>query len=130
MVTDEEILKALRSAITYLDNSLVVAGKKDEDLLENSVWHVAAELEYTLFLFSVIVQDEIERSKWKLNPKLKKIDVYPALLKVQDLLNRAEKSAGNKLLDAYENTYKARNYVLKIQKDFAKKKREAFREKE
>jgi len=90
MVTDEEILKALRSAITYLDNSLVVAGKKDEDLLENSVWHVAAELEYTLFLFSVIVQDEIERSKWKLSPKLSKINVYQALLKVQDLINRAE----------------------------------------
>jgi len=130
MTANEKILTALKSTITYLDNSMLAVGKKDENQLEYSVWHVAAELEYALFLFSITVQDEIDTSKWKLNPKLKKVEVGPTLVTVQDLLNEAEESLrGEKLLDAYKNISIARHYILKIQKDFTKKKREALKKK-
>ncbi len=131
MATNEKISKALKSAITHLDNSmLVINKKKDDSLLEDSVWHVAAELEYALFLFSITVQNEIDKSKWKLNPKLKKVEAGPTLVTVQDLLNDAEKCMTNeKLSDAYKSAYIARHYVLKVQKDFAKKKREALKKK-
>lgn len=130
MATNEKILKALKSAITHLDNSTEAIEKKDENPLEHGVWNVAAELEYALFLFSITVHDEINKSKWKLSPKLKKSEVSLKLVKVQDLLNEAEKYVKNeKLLDAYKNASIARNYILKIQKVFAKKKREALKEK-
>jgi hypothetical protein len=130
MTTNRKMLKALKSAITYLDNSIVAMDKKDDNLLTDSVWHAAAELEYALFLFSMTVQNEIDKSKWKLNPKLKKVEVGPTLVTVQDLLNEAEKCIKNeKLLDAYKSAYIARNYMLKVQKDFAKKKREALKKK-
>jgi len=131
MATNEKISKALKSAITHLDNSmLIINKKKDDSLLEDSVWHVAAELEYALFLFSITVQNEIDKSKWKLNPKLKKVEVGPTLVTVQDLLNEAEKCmTSEKLSDAYKSAYIARHYILKVQKDFAKKKREALKKK-
>jgi hypothetical protein len=130
MTTNKKMLKSLKSAITYLDNSMLAMDKKDDALLADSVWHLAAELEYALFLFSMIVQNEIAESKWKLNPKLKKVEVGPTLVTVQDLLNEAEKCVKNeKLLDAYKSAYIARNYMLKVQKDFAKKKREAMKKK-
>ena len=131
MATNEKISKALKSAITHLDNSvLIINKKKDDSLLEDSVWHVAAELEYALFLLSITVQNEIDKSKWKLNPKLKNVEVGPTLVTVQDLLNKAEKCmTSEKLSDAYKSAYIARHYVLKVQKDFAKKKREALKKK-
>ena len=130
MTTNRKILKALKSAITYLDKSILAMDKKDDNLLTDSVWHAAAELEYALFLFSMTAQNEIDKSKWKLNPKLKKAEVGPTLVMVQDLLNEAEKCIENeKLLDAYKSVYIARSYMLKVQKDFAKMKREALKKK-
>jgi hypothetical protein len=130
MTANRKMLKALKSAIVYLDSSMLAMDKKDDNLLTDSVWHAAAELEYALFLFSITVQNEIDKSKWKLNPKLKKVEVGPTLVTVQDLLNEAEKCIKNeKLLDAYKSAYIARNYMLKVQKDFAKKKREALKKK-
>jgi len=130
MTANRKMLKALKSAITYLDSSMLAMDKKNDNLLMDSVWHAAAELEYALFLFSMTAQNEIDKSKWKLNPKLKKVEVGPTLVTVQDLLNEAEKCIENeKLLDAYKSAYIARNYMLKVQKDFAKKKREALKKK-
>lgn len=130
MTTNKKMLKSLKSAIAYLDSSMLAMDKKDDNLLTDSVWHAAAELEYALFLFSMTAQNEIDKSKWKLNTKLKKVEVGPTLVTVQDLLNEAEKCAKNeKLLDAYKSAYIARNYMLKVQKDFAKKKREAPKKK-
>jgi len=130
MAANKKILKALKSTITHLENSIHALNRKDENSLAESIWHVAAELEYTLFLFSVTFQDEIDKSKWKLNPKLKKLEVGSTLVTAQDLLNEAEKYMSNKkLLDAYKNAYIARHYILKVQKDFAKKKREALKKK-
>ena len=130
MTTNKKMLKSLKSAVNYLDNSMLAMDKKDDNLLADSVWHLAAELEYALFLFSITVQNEIDKSKWKLNTKLKKVEVGPTLVTVQDLLIEAEKCVKNKkLLDAYKSAYIARNYILKVQKDFAKKKREALKKK-
>jgi len=130
MTTNRKMLKALKSAIAYLDDSMLAMDKKDDNLLTDSVWLAAAELEYALFLFSMTAQNEIDKSKWKLNPKLKKVEVGPTLVTVQDLLDEAEKYIeSEKLSDAYKSAYIARNYMLEIQKDFTKKKREALKKK-
>lgn len=130
MAASQKILKALKSALTYTESSVSALDKKDESLFEDTVWHVAAELEYALFLFSIVVQDDVDKSKWKLNPKIRKVEGDPILVKVQDLLNASDKFVRDKkFLDAFKSVYLARNYVLAIQKDLAKKKREALRKK-
>lgn len=130
MAANEKILKALKLAITHLDNSVQAMDKRDENSLADGIWHVGAELEYALFLFSIAAQGEIDTSKWKLNPKLKKVELGSTLVAVQDLLSEAEKCMRNKKLpDAYKGACIARDWILKIQKDFAKKKREALKKK-
>ena len=63
-------------------------------------------------------------------PKLKKSELGPILVTVQDLLNDTEKCMKNeKLLDAYKNAYIARHFMLKVQKEFSRKKREALKKK-
>ncbi|MGD8546313.1 MAG: hypothetical protein PVH12_09080 [Candidatus Bathyarchaeota archaeon] len=130
MASNPKILKALKLAITQLDSSLdaedATAGKPPEE----TVWHAAAEVEYALFLFSVSIEEETQKSKWKINPKLKKAEVKPLLVEVQSLLETAEKKLKNDdLLNAYKNASIARDYLLRIQKRFTKEKREALKKK-
>jgi hypothetical protein len=127
MAINEKILKGLKSATTHLENSILASSKKDEDSFAGSLWHVAAELEYTLFLFSITFQNESDLSKWK--PDLEhKTEAGSMLMNVQNLLNEAEKFVANeKLLDAYKSAHIARHYVLKVQEDLAKKKRQTLR---
>lgn len=130
MTANEKILKSLKSALNYLKNSMLALNKKDESSFAGSLWHAAAELEYALFLFSMTFQNESDRLKWKPNPELKKIETSPALVEVQNLLDEAEKCMVNeKLQDAYKSAYVARHYVLKVQEDLARKKREALKKK-
>ncbi|MEM2104319.1 MAG: hypothetical protein QW717_05455 [Candidatus Bathyarchaeia archaeon] len=126
MAANDKILKALDSALKYLSNSISAFKKTDESSFSSCVWHVAAELEYALFLFSLAAKDENGMSKVKLNPESKNHQIYDALLKVKDLLNEAKNyvNCGN-FLDAYRNAHLARLYMFEVQENLAKKKREA-----
>jgi len=131
MATDEKISKGLKSAATYLEHSVRALDKKDGNSLMDSVWHLAAELEYALFMFSMALEDEKDKPKWRSNPRLKKIGVGSMLVVVQDLLKEVDKHMKEEnLLEAYKKTDVARRYVLKVQRDFARKKREALKVKE
>jgi hypothetical protein len=122
MAINGKISNALKSAAAYLENSISALNKKDESSFADSLWHVAAELEYALFLFSITFPDESNLSSWKRNPKLK-IETGSTLAEVKNLLNKAERFVvEERLLDAYKSAYVARHYVLKTQEDLAKKK--------
>jgi len=130
MAAKEKISKGLKSATTHLENSILALNKKDEDSFADSLWHVAAELEYTLFLFSITFQNEEDLSKWKPNPE-PKIETGSTLMGAQNLLKEAEKFVMNeRLLDAYKSAYVARHYVLRVQEDLAKKKRKMLKKKQ
>jgi hypothetical protein len=130
MVVDEKILRSLKSAVAYLESSAFVLNKKDEGLFADSLWHVAAELEYALFLLSVKTQNENDVLKLKSNLGLKKADVGSALVDVKNLLNEAEKFfLGGRFLEAYKSAYVARQCTLKISDDLVKKKHEMMKKK-
>jgi len=130
MTANEKILKSLKSATTHLENSMQALNKKDENAFAESLWHLAAELEYVLFLFSITFQNENNLSKWKPNPEQKNAETGLVLVEVQNLLDEAEKRMMNgKSLDAYKGTYIARHYILRVQEELAKKKREALKKK-
>ena len=130
MTANEKILKSLKSAMNYLKNSIAALNKKDENLIADSIWHVAAELEYALFLFSIMFQDDVDKSKWKFNSKPQLIELDWTIKRVKELLSNAEKLATSKnFLEAYKEAYIARRYILEVQKSFAKKKREELKKK-
>ncbi|RJS80171.1 hypothetical protein CW708_01035 [Candidatus Bathyarchaeota archaeon] len=130
MTANEKILKSLKSAMNYLENSVAALNKKDENLIADSIWHVAAELEYALFLFSIMFQDDVDKSKWKFNSKPQLIELDWTIKRVKELLSNAEKLATSKnFLEAYKEAYIARRYILEVQKSFAKKKREELKKK-
>jgi len=130
MTGNEKILQALKSAITCLESSTLALDKKDENSFAHNLWHVAAELEYALFLLSITFQNESDLSKWKLNPEPKKVDTQPVLAEVRNLLQGSVTHILNeKLLDAYRSIYIARHYIFRVQEDLAKKKREALKKK-
>jgi hypothetical protein len=130
MTANEKMLKALKTAKTHLENSMLALNKKDEGSFDKSLWDAAAELEYALFLISITFQNESNTSKWKPNPDLKKIETGSILVEAENLLREAEESIANeKLQDAYRSAYIARHYLLKVQENLAKKKREALKNK-
>ena len=123
MTIDEKILQSLKSAVTYLESSTFALDKKDESLLADNIWHVAAELEYALFLLSIKTLNESDVSKLKSNPEFEKADVGSSLVYVKNLLNEAEEFVlSGQLQDAYKSAYVVRNCILKIKDDLAKKK--------
>lgn len=130
MTVNEKLSKSLDAVTVYLRDSLQALDKKDENSFANSLWHAAAELEYALFMFSMKFQDEGIASKWKPNPELKKAETAELMAEAQSLLTEAEESVGNeKLLEAYRSAYVARHYLLRVQEDLAKKKRQALKKK-
>lgn len=126
MASNDKILKALESATSYLEKSISALGSEDDNSFAEHFWHVAAELEYALFMFSLIFQEEnIVKSKWKPNPDVKKDDVNVVLAEIRGLIGDAKRLlASGKMLEAYEGVYAARRCVFAVEESLARKKRE------
>ncbi|MFQ5999258.1 MAG: hypothetical protein ACE5J6_00635 [Candidatus Bathyarchaeia archaeon] len=120
----ENILEALTSAINYLEDSMGALVEKNEKELTRFVWKASADLEYALFLFSIIHQDETESSSWKLDPHSKQVEIGPSLMLAQDLLKEAKHSfEADELHEAYKKTWMARGHLLRVHDFFEKKRR-------
>jgi hypothetical protein len=118
----QKLSKAVTSASTYIEESIVAQAKNDENRVIQLNWKAASDLEYCLFLFSLINPDDTRSSYWKLNlPKQPEIEVL--LTSTQDLLREAIKSLeANDLKEAHKETWLARGQLLKIH-DFYEKNR-------
>jgi len=128
MATNDKILKALESALNRLDEAISALKSRDENAFSNGVWHVAAELEYALFLFSLAVGSENSMPVAKLNPEIKNMQMDNIVLKVKELVGEAQKSImDGQLLNAYRSAYLARHFIFKAQESLNKKKHEASR---
>ncbi|MEM3616547.1 MAG: hypothetical protein QXN95_00030 [Candidatus Bathyarchaeia archaeon] len=131
MAFNDKILKALESAANYLTKSISALSSGDENSFTEHFWHVAAELEYALFMFSLTFQEEnVDKSKWKPNPDIKKDDIHNVLAEVHSLLDDAKRLlVSGKVLDAYKDVYGARHCVFAVEENLAKKKRERLKAK-
>ena len=119
----KNILKAITSAIAYLEDSMEALVKKDEKKVVHFAWRAASDLEYALFLFSLTHQDETESSSRKLNPHPKQLEIGPLLISAQDLLKEAKNSLeADERHEAHKKTWMARGYLLRLH-DFLEKKR-------
>ncbi len=130
MVANEKIVESLKIAITYAENSIQALDRNDENALADSLWHVGAELEYALFLFSMALQKETKPLQLDKNVELKKTESDKLLGEVHNFLKEAEGFiVSGKFPDAYKSVYTARNHVFRLHEDLAKKKREARKKK-
>jgi hypothetical protein len=130
MMINDKVLNALTSASAHLENSILALNKRDESSCADSLWHVAAELEYALFLLSITSPDKGNSLSWKQKSQPKETETDLMLTEAKKLLNEARTLVVSEgLLDAYKSAYSAKCYVLKLQEGFAKKKREALRKK-
>ncbi|MEM2447113.1 MAG: hypothetical protein QW734_10705 [Candidatus Bathyarchaeia archaeon] len=123
MTYNSKILKAFESVIKHLETSISALKHNDKDAFSNGVWHAAAELEYTLFLFFLAVGDEHKMSLAKLNPDPKSLQIDQAILKVKELVDKAQNlfRVGD-IINAYKSVYLARHYVFRVQESLTKNK--------
>lgn len=120
----EKILSTITSAISHLEDSMEAFAKKKETALMNNVWRAAADLEYTLFLFSLKHQNEPRSSSWKLDSHSKQSEIEPLLASTKDLLETAKESINaNNFLEAHKKAWLARGQLLRIHDTFEKKRK-------
>ncbi|MEM3626956.1 MAG: hypothetical protein QXZ25_02905 [Candidatus Bathyarchaeia archaeon] len=130
MQAEDKILKALEATVNHLKNAVQALKREDEKSFDDATWHAAAELEYALFLFSIMLKDAGETQKLKVNPESKVVNFEAILIQTQDFLSKAGTCMANKnILEAYKNANVARHYLLKVQEELAKRKRMASKTK-
>lgn len=116
------------SAINHLVGSRKALARKDEKNLVNLVWRAGADLEYALFLFSLMHQNESESSSWKIDSHSKQVEISSTLSSVQNLLREAKDNMkAGELPDAHKKTRMARGYLLRVHDTFEKKRKEQRR---
>jgi len=109
MLYNGKILKSLDTALNHY-NSLVALTNKDKKTLENNFWHILSELEYALFVLSLMFNKEQYEQYL---PKPKEMDKNN--LAINKLLNEAKQFiANNNIFEAYKNIYMAEYYTIRI----------------
>jgi len=122
----ENMFKAITSAIAYLEDSIEALAKKDEKKVAHFAWRAASELEYALFLFSFIREVETKSSSWKLNAHPKQVELGPLLISTQDLLKEAKNSfETGEPHEAHKKTWMARGRLLRVHELLEKKRRKS-----
>ena len=120
----EKLTRAITSARSHLEDSMKVVSKGNGEDVSSIVWRAAADLEYALFLFSIMREDESRSSSWKLGLRSKDVEVDSVLASTRDLLEEAEsKIEAGELREAHQKTWMARGYLLKLQEFFEKRRK-------
>lgn len=120
----EKLTRAITSAMGYLEDSMKVVSKGNDEDVSGLVWRAAADLEYALFLFSIMHQDESESSSWKLGLHSKDVEIDSALASTRDLLKEATSiMKAGEIREAHKKTWMARGYLLRLQEFFEKKRK-------
>lgn len=122
----ENILENITSAINHLEESMKALVEKNEKEVMRSVWRASADLEYALFLFSLMHQEENPSASWKLDLSAKQVEVGPTLLLAQDLLKEAKSSfEAENFHEAHKKTWMAQRHLSRIHDFFEKMRRKS-----
>jgi hypothetical protein len=120
----EKILNAIASAIGHLENSMKLFSDKKEEETFNMVWRASSDVEYCLFLLSLLHSNEAESFYSKHKSSSKQMDIQPALTSALNLLQEAKSNVENDdLAKAHEKTWQARGYLFKVQEVFEEKRK-------
>jgi len=116
----EKLVSTINSVAEVLEDSKDV-DTENEKQLERLVWKVSAELEYALFLFSVLHSDKLKAPK-KVNLKTSPSDAKATLALVQNLINEIKEDLRRKEeLEAHRKTWVVREYLFKVKGEMEKR---------
>ena len=113
-----KISKAIRKALSLIEKQAESLNKGETEV---DVWHAASEVEYALFLFSMLRGDEKQPSA----PKATRgpHGVIELLKSAEDALRRCEEElVENKYPPAHQEAFVARRLLLKIHEVNEKKR--------
>jgi hypothetical protein len=114
----QKIFTVVASALACLEDAI---GSQVEREVVMLVWRAASDLEYGLFLFSLL-DPESKRSSWRL-PVSKQTEIGSLLVSARKFLQEASKGLkADDLIEAHKKTWLARGQLLKIH-DFYEKNR-------
>lgn len=120
----EKILSAITSATGHLEDSMKLFSNKKEEETYIMVWRASSDVEYCLFLLSLLHSNEAESLSLKHKSSSKQMEIQPALTSALNILEEAKRSVKNDdLAKAHEKTWKARSYLFEVQKIFEKKRK-------
>jgi len=120
----EKLTKGVTSAIRYLEDAMKTLSKGDDEEVSDLVWRAAAELEYSLFLFSLMHQEGSESSSWKLSLHSKDFKVNSVLESAKGLLEEVKSvMKAGEFHEAHKKTWIARGYLLRLQEFFEKRRK-------
>jgi hypothetical protein len=120
----EKILSAIASAIGHLENSMKMFSEKKEEEIFNMVWRASSDVEYCLFLLSLLHSNEAVSFYSKHKSSSKQMEIQPALTSALNMLKEAKSNIdSNNLVNAHEKTWQARGYLFKVQEVFQKKRK-------
>ena len=123
----KNVNSALESAAVFLEDAMKAVLKKDETKIRELVWKASSELEYALFVLSLMINEDEKltktRMKLDVNPNYKN-DLGAVLVSVQDLTVEAQKLLDKKHFEeAYGRVKAARNYLLRLHEAFEKQRK-------
>jgi hypothetical protein len=128
MLAIEKISNALKSASAYLENSARALSETDRTLFIDSLWHVTSELEYALFILSLMLQKDGETPKPVL--KIQKNNSNAVLIEVKKLLDDVQRLVPDREFEeAYNSLYAAKNCILRVYDYAVKDRRETLKKK-
>jgi len=109
-----KVSEALKNAVSSLEDAIKACIDGDDSTLKNKVWHVAAEVEYAVFLLSLTQGTENEL--WKNGIKQPaNLNIGSALAMAQENLLEAERKLENDQAEAYHFAWIARGLMLSVQ---------------
>jgi hypothetical protein len=120
----EKILSAITPAVNHLENSLKLLSNGKEEETFNMVWRASSDVEYCLFLLSLLHPNQTTSLSLKHQSSSKQTETKPALTSALEMLKEAKNSLEkDDLVKAQEKTWQARGYLLKAQEIFEKKRK-------
>jgi len=109
-----KVSEALKNAVSSLEDAIKACIDGEDDTFKNKVWHAAAEVEYAVFLLSLVQGTENEL--WKNGIKQPaNLNIGSALAMAQDNLLEAEHKLENDQAEAYRFAWIARGLMLTVQ---------------
>lgn len=110
----EELKELLASAIRELEESAKALASMDDKALTGKVWKAASDVEYAIFLMSLLRREP--EDEWKRNWRLSTdVDVETTLITAQNLLRQAAADVDSKGEEAYRKAWLARGHILNVQ---------------
>jgi len=125
----DRIDAALTSSLRHLEDSVkALSSSADEKAVSGSLWLATADTEYAVFLMSLLQEDRSEAA-WKQGVASKQTTVLETTLaSAQELIENAKANVeADRFEKGYEETWKARNLLLKAQELLEKRLKDTRR---